>query len=127
MTEWVSNHVMVEKKQGKNHICMDFCDLNKACPKDNYPKTFIDQILNDCVGHEISSFMDRFSRYNQIQICPKDQHKTSLICPWGTFGYNKMQFSLKNVGTTFQRAMSYVFHNIKKIVKASLDDLVTHS
>jgi hypothetical protein len=86
-TEWVSNPVPVDKKQGMIHVCTDFRDLNKACPKDNYPTPFIDQIIDECAGCESFSFMDGFSGYNQIQIKPEDQHKMAFICPWGTFTY----------------------------------------
>ena len=127
LTEWVSNPVPVTKKEGAIRVCTDFRDLNLACPKDNYPTPFIDQIIDDCAGSEIFSFMDGFSGYNQIQIKPEDQHKTAFICPWGTFAYKKMSFGLKNVGATFQRAMSYVFHDIKRFVDAYLDDLAAHS
>jgi hypothetical protein len=127
LMEWVSNPVLVNKKEGKIRVCIDFQDLNKACPKDNYPMPFIDQILDDCVGDEIFSFMDGFSSYNQIQIKLKDQHKTFFIFPWGTFAYRKMPFGLKNVGATFQRAMSYAFHDITRIVEAYLDDLTAYS
>ena len=88
---------------------------------------FIDQILDDCAGDEIFSFMDGFSEYNQIQIKPKDQHKASFIFPWGTFTYRKMPFGLKNDGTTFHPTMSYALHDIARIVEAYLDDLSTHS
>jgi hypothetical protein len=71
--------------------------------------------------------MDGFSEYNQINIVPRDQHKTALICPWGTFTYRKLPFGLKNVGANFQRAMSYAFHNIRHIVQPYLDDLPAHS
>ena len=71
--------------------------------------------------------MDGFSGYNQIQIKPEDQHKTTFICPWGTFAYKKMPFRLKNAGATFQRAMNFAFHDIKAIVEPYLDDLPTHS
>ena len=71
--------------------------------------------------------MDGFSGYNQIQIKPKDQHKTSFTYPWGTFAYKKMPFGLKNVGATFQRAMNFYFHDIKSIVEPYLDDLPVHS
>ena len=93
---WVSNPVAVNKKEGKIRVCTNFRDLNKAFPKDNYPTPFIDQILEDCVGDEIFSFMDGFYGYNQIQIKPEDQHKTTF-----TFAFRKMPFSLKNVGATF--------------------------
>ena len=101
LTEWVSNPVLVDKKQGAIHICTDFHDLNHACPKDNFPTPFIDQILDECVGSEVFSFMDGFSGYNQIQIKSEDQHKTTFICPWGTFAYRKIPFGLKNVRATF--------------------------
>jgi hypothetical protein len=71
--------------------------------------------------------MDGFFGYNQINITPEDQHKTTFICPWGTFAYRKLPFDLKNVGATFQHAMSYAFHDIKHIVQPYLDDLPTHS
>jgi len=72
LTEWISNLVPVDKKQGMIRVCIDFRDLNKACPKDNYPMPFIDQIIDECVGNEIFSFIDGFSSYNQITICPED-------------------------------------------------------
>jgi hypothetical protein len=127
LTEWVSNPVLVDNKQGTIRVCMDFHDLNKAYPKDNFPTPFIDQILDECAGSEVFSFMDEFSGYNQIQIKCEDQYKTTFICPWGTFSYRKMPFGLKNVGATFQRAMTFAFHDLKHIVKSYLDDLVAHS
>jgi hypothetical protein len=127
LTEWVSNPVPVDKKQGTIRVCTDFHDLNKACPKDNYPTPFIDQIIDECAGCEAFSFMDGFSGYNQIQIKPEDQHKTTFICPWGTFAYRKMPFGLKNAGATFQWAMSFAFHDLKHIVEAYLDDLASRS
>ena len=64
LTEWVSNLVPVNKKYGAIRICTDFCDLNRACPKDNFPTPFIDQILNECAGSEVFYFMAGFSGYN---------------------------------------------------------------
>jgi hypothetical protein len=72
LTQWVSNPVPINKKQGTIRVCIDFCDLNKACPKDNFPTPFIDQIINECVGCESFSFMKSFLGYNQIQIKPED-------------------------------------------------------
>ena len=71
------------------------------------------------------NIMDGFSSYNQIHIKKEDQHKTNFICPWGRFTYRKMPFGLENVGANFQRAMSCYFHDIKKIVKVYLDELIT--
>jgi hypothetical protein len=100
---------------------------HKACPKDNFPTPFIDHILHECTGSKVFYFMDNFSWFNQIQIKLKDQHKTTFICPWGTFSYHKMSFGLKNVEATFQRAMNFAFHDLKHIVEAYLDDLAAHS
>jgi hypothetical protein len=127
LTDWVSNLVPIDKKQGTIRVCVDYRDINKACPKDNFPTPFVDQIVDDCAGSEIFSLMDGFSGYNQINIVPKDQHKTAFICPWGTFTYRKLPFGLKNAGATFQCAMSYAFHDIKHIVQPYLDDLPAHS
>ena len=64
LTEWVSNPVQVDRKQGAIRISTDFRDLNHACPKDNFPIPFIDKILDECAGSEVFSFMDGFSGYN---------------------------------------------------------------
>jgi hypothetical protein len=127
LTEWVSNPMPIDKKGGSIRVCVDYRDINKACPKDNFPTPFVDQIVDDYAGREIFSLMDGFSDYNQINIVPEDQHKTAFICPWGTFAYRKLPFGLKNAGATFQRAMSYAFHDIKHIVQPYLDDFPAHS
>jgi hypothetical protein len=88
---------------------------------------FIDQIIDDCAGHEALSFMDGFSGYNQIQIHPADQYKTTFTTPWGTFAYRVMPFGLKNAGATFQWAMTYIFHDLAHIILAYLDDLTARS
>jgi hypothetical protein len=98
LTDWVSNLVPIDKKQGTIRVCVDYRDISKACPKDNFPTPFVD----DCDESEIFSLMDGFSRYNQITIVPEDQHKSAFICPWGNFAYRKIPFGLKNVGATFQ-------------------------
>lgn len=87
LTEWVSNLVLIDKKQGTIRVCVDYRDLNATCPKDNYLTPFIDQIIDDNVSCESFSFMDGFSGYNQIAIKPKDQHKTAFVFPWGIFAY----------------------------------------
>jgi hypothetical protein len=127
LIEWVSNPVLIDKKGSSIRVCVNYRDINKACPKDNFPTPFVDQIVDDCASSEIFSLMDGFSSYNQINIAPEDQHKTSFICPWGTFAYRKLPFGLKNVGATFQCTMSYDFHDIKHIIQTYLDDLPTHS
>ena len=109
------------------HVCIDYRDINQSFPKDNFPTPFVIPIVDDCARSKIFSLMDGFSGYNQINILSADQHKTTFICPWGTFAYLKLPFGLKNDGATFQRVMSYAFHDIKQIVQTYLDDLPTHS
>ena len=101
--------------------------MNRACPKDNFPIPYIDQIIDNCARSVIFSFMDVFSGYNQIEILLSDQHNMTFIFPWGTFFYRKLPFGLKNVGATFQPAMSCAFHDIKHVVEPYLDDLPAHS
>ena len=95
------NIVLVDKKQGTIRVYVDYRDINRAFPKDNYPTPFIDQIIDECARSEIFSLMDKFSGYKKINILPVDQHKTVFICPWGTFAYKKVPFGLKNAGATF--------------------------
>ena len=95
---WLANVVMVKKANGKWRMCVDFTDLNKACPKDSYPLPRIDQLVDSTVGHRLLSFMDAFSRYNQIRMDKVDQEKTSFVTSQGLFCYKMMPFGLKNAG-----------------------------
>jgi len=92
--EWVSPLVLVPKKNGKWRICVDYRELNKATKKDHFPLLFINQVLDGLAVKKLFSFLDGFSRYNQIQISPEDQDKTTFTCPWGTFAYQVLPFGL---------------------------------
>lgn len=127
LTNYVSNIVPFNKKHGTIKVCVDYRDINKACPKDNYPTRYIDKIIDEYARNEIFSFMDRFYGYNKINLLSSDQHKTTFIYPWGTYTYQKIPFGWNNVSATFQQASSYAFHDIKHILKPYLDDLPTHS
>jgi hypothetical protein len=70
LTDWVSNLVLVNKKQGTICICVYYRDINKAYSKENYPTPFVDHIVDECEESEIFSLMDGFSGYNQINILP---------------------------------------------------------
>ena len=70
--EWLANVVMVQKANGTWRMCVDFTDLNRACPKDFYPLPRIDQLVDSTSGHALLSFMDAFSGYHQIFIHPDD-------------------------------------------------------
>uniref|UniRef100_A0A2N9FQE6 Integrase catalytic domain-containing protein n=1 Tax=Fagus sylvatica TaxID=28930 RepID=A0A2N9FQE6_FAGSY len=76
--EWLANVVMVKKSTGKWRMCVDFTDLNKACPKDSYPLPRIDQLVDSTAGHKLLSFMDAFSGYNQIQMTEEGPREDGL-------------------------------------------------
>ena len=121
--KWVSPLVVVPKKNGKWRICVDYRELNKATLKDYFPLTFIDQVLDMLVGKKYFSFLDGFSGYNQIQIEPEDQDKTTSTCPWGTYAYRVLPFRLCNAPTTFQRDVLGIFLDlIHNCVEVVMDD-----
>ena len=96
--EWVANIVPVPKKDGKVRMCVDYRDLNRASPKDNFPLPHIDILVDNTAKFALFSFMDGFSGYNQIKMAPEDVEKTTFVTLWGTFCYKVMAFGLKNAG-----------------------------
>ena len=80
--EWLANVVPVPKKDDKVRVCVDFRDLNKSSPKDDFPLPHIDLLVDSTVGHSMLSFMDGFSGYNQILMAPEDMEKTAFITEW---------------------------------------------
>ena len=93
-------------------MCVDFKDLNKACPKDDFPLPCIDVVVDNTAGSALMSFMDGFSRYNQIKMAPKDKTKTTFTTKWGFYCYTVMSFRLKNVGATYQRMATILLHQM---------------
>jgi len=91
---------------------MDYRNLISAIRKDHFSLLFIDQMLERLAGHAYYYFLDGYSRYNQITITPEDQEKTIFTCPYGTFAYKRMPFSLCNAPATFQRCMMVIFHDM---------------
>ena len=79
MVCWVNPCPLEPKKDGKVRMCVDFRDLNKACPKDDFPLTHIDVLVDNTTGSALMSFMDGFSRYNQIKMAPKDMNGESIV------------------------------------------------
>ena len=100
---------MVKKANGNWRMCVDFTDLNKACPKDSYPLSQIDTLVDSTARHQLLSFMDAFSSYNQIRMDESDQEKISFVTSQGLFCYKVMPFGLKNAGVTYQRLMNKMF------------------
>ena len=95
---WLANIMPVRKKNGQIRVCVDFRDLNKACLKDDFPLPNIDTLVDATTGHELFSFMDGFSGYNQIKMAIGDAECTAFRTPVGNFHYTVMPFGLKNAG-----------------------------
>ncbi|XP_057543991.1 uncharacterized protein LOC130823388 [Amaranthus tricolor] len=92
-SEWLSNVVLVKKPNGKWRMCVDFTDLNKACPKDDYPLPKIDRLVDSTAGHALLSFMDANAGYHQIPLATEDQPHTAFITSTGVYCYKSKQAS----------------------------------
>ena len=126
--DWLANTIMVKKANGKWRMCVDFIDLNKACPKDSYPLPHIDQLVDSTAGHKLLSFVDAFYGYNQIRMDGADQEKTSFVTSQGLFCYEVMPFGLKNAGATYQRLVNNMFRpQIGWNVEVYVDDMLVKS
>ncbi|URD77573.1 Retrotransposon protein [Musa troglodytarum] len=126
--QWLSNVVLVKKPNGSWRMCVDYTDLNRACPKDCYPLPRIDQLVDSTAGHARFSFMDAFSDYNQIRMAPEDQEHTAFLTNLGTYFYKVMPFGLKNAGATCQRTVSKMFaHQIGRNMEVYVDDMIVKS
>ena len=126
--DWLANVVMVKKANGKWRMCINFTDLNRACPKDSYPLPRIDTMVDSTARHKLISFMDAFSGYNQIKMKEDDQERTSFVTSQGLFCYKVMPFGLKNVGAMYQRLMNKMFtHQIGRNIQVYIDDMLVKS
>nr|GEX78323.1 reverse transcriptase domain-containing protein [Tanacetum cinerariifolium] len=104
-------------------VCIYYRKLNESTRKDHFPLPFMDQMLERLAGNEYYCFLDGFSGYFQIPIDPRDQEKTKFTCPYGTFAYRRMPFSLCNAPGTFQRCMLAIFHDmVEKTMEVFMDD-----
>lgn len=124
-TTWLSNVVLVKKANGKWRMCVDYTNLNKACPKDPFPLPSIDALVDNSSGYEYLSLMDAYSGYNQIPMHRSDEEKTAFITDRGTYCYTMLPFGLKNVVATYQRMMTKIFGNLMgKSVEVYIDDII---
>ncbi|RDY05406.1 hypothetical protein CR513_10775, partial [Mucuna pruriens] len=145
-SQWVSPVQVVPKKSGmtvmKNQqdelvptriqnswrVCIDYRRLNQATHKDHFPLPFIDQMLEKIAGKSHYYFLNGFSGYMKIHIAPKDQHKTTFTCPFGTFAYTRMPFGLCNAPSTFQRCMMSIFSDLlQDCMEVFMDDFTVYA
>jgi hypothetical protein len=117
--EWVFNIVSVKKKNtGKIQVYIDFHNLDKATPKDEYPMPIADMLINNASGHRVISFLDGNASYNQIFMAEEDVSKMDFRCPGfiGLFEWVVMTFGLENTSATYQRVVNLIFHDLLGII-----------
>jgi hypothetical protein len=126
--KWLANTMPVKKKNGKWRMCIDFTNLNKVTPKDNYPLPRMDQVIISTASAAIISLLDCFSSYQQCWMAKEDEEKTSFITPFRTFCFVRMPEGLKNAGSTFTRMTKEVFKpRIGRNIQAYVDVLIVKS
>jgi hypothetical protein len=126
--EWLANTVMMKKANDKWRMCIDFTDLNKASPKDEFPLPRIDSLVDAAASSELMSLLDCYSGYHQIWMKKEDEPKTSFITPSGTYCYLRMPEGLKNDGGSFSRMTAKVLHSqIGRNVLTYVDDIIVKS
>ena len=96
-------------------MCVDYTNLNNACPKDNFPLPRINQIVDSIAGQG-------------ILMAPADEEKTAFIMSHGLYCYKVMPFGLKNASATYQRLMTKIFRSlVGRTVELYIDDTVVKS
>ena len=125
---WLANIVPVPMKDDRIRVCVNFKDLNKASPKDDFQLLHIDELVDFTASNALLSFMDGFSGYNQILMAPEDREKTVFTMSWGTYCYRVMPFGMKNAGATYQWAATTILHHmIHKEVELQMDNMIVKS
>ncbi|GKV41028.1 hypothetical protein SLEP1_g48609 [Rubroshorea leprosula] len=126
--EWVANPVLVKKANDKWQMCIDYTNLNDACPKDCYPMPNIDKLVEAASGNERLSLLDAYSGYHQVPMAPEDEEKTSFYAGDEIYCYVMMPFGLKNAGATYQQMVTIVFRaQIGRNLEVYVDDIVVKS
>ncbi|KAI0497342.1 hypothetical protein KFK09_020565 [Dendrobium nobile] len=119
---------MVRKGSGSWRMCIDYTYLNKACLKDSFPLPHIDQLVDTTFGHQMLSFMDAYSGYNQIKMNPTDEEAIAFQIDRGLYCYRVMPFGLKNAGATYQRLMNKIFKTlVGRNMEVYKDDMLVKS
>ncbi|GKV05830.1 hypothetical protein SLEP1_g17794 [Rubroshorea leprosula] len=126
--EWVANLVLVKKANGKWRMCIDYTNLNQACPKDYYPMSSIDRLVEAASGNERLSLLDAYYGYHQVLMAPEDEEKTSFYVGDEIYCYVMMPFGLKNAGATYQKMVTIIFRaQISRNLEVYVEDIVVKS
>nr|GEW85586.1 reverse transcriptase domain-containing protein [Tanacetum cinerariifolium] len=116
------------KHDGSWRMCVDFTNLNKACPQDCYPLLEIDWKIESLCGYPFKCFLDAYKGYYQIQLAEADEEKTAFHTGQRVYCYTKMPFGLKNAGATYQRLLDKAFEGqVGWNIEVYVDDLVVKS
>ncbi|GKV48039.1 hypothetical protein SLEP1_g54877 [Rubroshorea leprosula] len=127
-SEWVSNPVLIKKPNGKWRMCVDFTNLNDACPKDPHPLPNVEKLVERAARHERMSFLDASSGYHQVQLLLDDQEKTAFYAGDAIYCYVMMPFGLKNAGATYQKLVQIIFKlQIGRNIEVYVDDMIVTS
>ncbi|XP_059645862.1 uncharacterized protein LOC132288728 [Cornus florida] len=115
------------RQKSKWRLCVDFTDLNEACPKDSFLLPMIDMLVEGTARHELLNFMDTYSGYNQSPMYAPNSEKTSFITDRGLYCYKVMPFR-KNASATYQRLVNTMFkQQIGRNMEVYVDDMLVKS
>ena len=107
--DWVSNLVVVEKKDGSLRLCLDPKDLNKAIKREHYKIPTMKEIAAEFAGKTVFSILDLKDGYWQIQL----DEDSSLLCtfstPFGQYRFTRMPFGIKSASEVFQKRNEEAF------------------
>ncbi|GKV35867.1 hypothetical protein SLEP1_g44073 [Rubroshorea leprosula] len=127
-SKWVSNPVLVKKPNGKWRMCINFTNLNEACPKDLHPLPNVEKLVERAAGHERMSFLYASSGYHQVQLLLDDQEKTAFYASDAIYCYVMMPFGLKNASVTYQKLVQIIFKlQIGRNIEVYVDDMIVTS
>ncbi|GBN12921.1 Transposon Ty3-I Gag-Pol polyprotein [Araneus ventricosus] len=125
---WSSPVVLVKKKDGNWHFCVDYRRLNKITKRDVYPLPRIDDTLDCLSKSQYFSSMDLYTGYWQIEVDESDREKTAFVTSEGLNEFKVMPFGLCNAPATFERAMDNLLRHLKwQMCLCYLDDIVVFS